>query len=69
MRIPTDNISENKTTTLIVTLKNESIIIEHKNDVGMEILTNKPDFQPMNTTIIRSTIKLANITLFSRSLI
>ena len=61
MRIPTDSINENKTTTFIVTLKNESIIMEHKKDVGIEILTNKPDFQPMKTTIIRSTIKLAKL--------
>ena len=59
--IPTDNISENRTTTFIVTLKKESIIIEHKNDVGIEMLTNKPDFQPIKTTIIRSTINSSNI--------
>ena len=69
IKIPTDNISANKTTTLIVMLMNESISIDKRNEHGIEMLTSKADFQPIKRKIIIKTIEVASITLFSRSLI
>ena len=66
--IPTDKIKEKSTTTFIVTLKKDKIIIESRKENGIEILTRIEDFQPMNKKIIINTIIVAKITLFSRSL-
>ena len=69
IKIPTDRINAKRTTTLIVTLKNDRIIIDNKNDEGIDTLTKKADFQPIKRIIITNTINVASITLFSRSLI
>ena len=45
--MPTDKINANNTTTLIVTLKKDKIIIESKNEKGIERLTSKDDFFPI----------------------
>ena len=41
IKIPTDRINANNTTTLIVTLKNDKIIIDIKKENGIERLTRK----------------------------
>ena len=69
IKIPTDRINAKRTTTLIVTLKKERIIIDNKNDEGIDTLTKKADFQPIKRIIMTNTINVASITLFSRSLI
>ena len=69
IKIPTDRINAKRTTTLIVTLKKDRIIIDNKNDEGIDTLTKKADFQPIKRIIMTNTINVASITLFSRSLI
>ena len=47
IKIPTDKINANNTTTLMVTLKNDKIIIDIKKEKGIERLTRKDDFFPI----------------------
>jgi hypothetical protein len=68
IRIPTERIKEKRTTTFIVTLKKLKIIIDIRNEKGIEALTRNEDFTPINEYIIIKTINEAKITLFSRSL-
>ena len=68
IRIPTDNIREKRTTTLIVTSKKDKIIIDKRKEKGIDILTKIDDFQPMKNKVIIKTIIVAKITLFSKSL-
>ena len=53
----------------MVTLKNERTIMDKRNEDGIEILTRNADFHPIKIIIIINTIKVARITLFSKSLI
>ena len=69
IRMPTERISANRTTTFMVTLKKERTIMDKRNEDGIEILTSNADFHPINIIIIINTIKVAKITLFSKSLI
>ena len=43
--------------------------MDKRNEDGIEILTRNADFHPMKSIIIINTIKVARITLFSKSLI
>ena len=47
IKIPTDRINANNTTTFMVTLKNDKIIIDIKKENGIERLTRKDDFFPI----------------------
>ena len=69
IKIPTDNIKEKRTTTLIVTSKKDKIIIDKRNENGIEMLTKTDDFHPMKNKVIIKTIIVASMTLFSKSLI
>ena len=66
--IPTDNIREKRTTTLIVTSKKDKIIIDKRKEKGIAMLTKTDDFKPIKKRVIINTIIVANITLFSKSL-
>jgi hypothetical protein len=68
IRIPTDRINEKRTTTLMVTSKKDKIIIDNKKENGIDILTRTDDFKPIKSKVIKNTIIVARITLFSRSL-
>ena len=69
IKIPTDRISENKTTILIVIFRNERSIIDIKKEPGIEILTRIAGLYPIQEIIIIKTSIIAKITLFSKSLI
>ena len=47
IRMPTDKINENKTTTLIVTPIEDSSIIDNKKDPGIDKLTRIAGFNPI----------------------
>jgi hypothetical protein len=68
IKIPTDRISEKRTTTLIVTSKKDKMIIDKRKEKGIEILTKIEDFKPIKNKVIIKTIIVASITLFSKSL-
>ena len=67
IKIPTDKIRENRTTTFIVTSKKDKMIIDKKRK-GIEILTKIEDLKPIKNEVIIKTIIVASITLFSKSL-
>ena len=68
IKIPTDRISEKRTTTLIVTSKKDKMIIDKRKEKGIEILTKIEDLKPIKNKVIIKTIIVASITLFSKSL-